>query len=112
MPASTSDRIEKFEQMVTRFPTSEVPRYSLATAYVDAGRLEDAARTFGEVTTLRPDFLMAWVGQARTLVQLERFAEARPLAVEARRLAIAQGHSEPRSESEALLDEIERELGA
>lgn len=106
MSAPTPDRIARFQALVAQFPNSEVPRYSLGQAQMDAGLYDDAAATFIACTTLRPDFLMAWVQAAQALVRLERWTDARPYAEQALTLAIAQGHSGPRGDAEALLEEI------
>lgn len=111
MTTPTPDRITRFEALVAQFPTSEVPRYSLGQALMDAGRYDEAATTFVACTTLRADFLMAWVLAAQCFVRLERWADARNYAVKGLALAIAQGHSGPRGDAEALLEEIEQAGG-
>ena len=111
MPLSIDERLVKFQSMVQRFPDSEVPRFSLAQVLFEAGRFDECQATAAEVVRLRPDFLMAWLLRARSLALLERWTEAQPIAEHARGLAIAQHHSEPRADAEALLEEIAAELG-
>lgn len=103
-------KIERYESMVARFPQSEVPRYSLACAYREAGRIEDALTEFAEIMRIKPDFMMAWVHTTELLVGLERYDEARPICTAAIALAKAQDHSGPLMDCETLLDEIESEL--
>ena len=104
------ERILKFGQLVERFPASEVPRFSLAQAYRDAGEFSDAEQAFQQVTELKSDFMLAWIERARCLVALERYDEAQPIAQKGLELAIAQGHQEPKLDCEALLEEIEEEM--
>ena len=110
MALSPEQRIQRFSDLSSRFPDSEVPRFSLAQAYQDHGDLELAAQTYGEVTNLKEDFMLAWIERARCLVGLERYEEAKPHAEKGLALAVAQGHQEPRSDCEALLEEIEEEI--
>jgi tetratricopeptide (TPR) repeat protein len=111
MSSPADARIEKFLGMVEQFPDSELPRFSLGQAYVEAGRYEDAERTFAEVARINPTYMMAWVHRAQALCELERWADAKQACEEAIRLAVAQGHSGPKMECEQLLEEIEEELG-
>jgi tetratricopeptide (TPR) repeat protein len=110
MPLSPEERIDKFSRLATQFPNSEVPHFSLAQAYRDAGRYEEAQATFGLVTDLKGEFMLAWIERARCLIALERYEEARPIAQRGYELAISQGHQEPKLDCEALLEEIEEEL--
>ena len=110
MPATPKERIEKFYDLVQRFPDSEVPRFSLAQAYRDAGRYEDAEKAYSDVIAIKSDFMLAWIERARCLISLERYEDAEPIARQGLALAVAQGHQEPRIDCEALLEEIEEEI--
>ena len=105
------NRIERFQKMVEQFPGSEVPRFSLAQAYFEADRLEEAAATFEEVIELKPDYMMAWVLRTRALIGLERFEAALAVCERALALAIEQDHQDPRIDCELMLEEIREELG-
>ncbi len=103
--------IERFEAIVARFPDSEVPRYSLAGAYRAAGRDEDALDQLTTIcTSLKPDYMMAWVQRTELLVALERFEDALAVCTRAIELAKAQDHKGPLMDCEALLEEIEENL--
>lgn len=105
-----SERIDRCRALVAQFPDSELPRFSLGQALLEAGRFEEAAATFAEVAAIKPDYMMAHVHRTRALMELERWSDARDACRAAIQLAIAQGHSGPRMECEQLLGEIEDEL--
>lgn len=102
--------IERFRAMVERFPNSEVPRYSLAMAYLDAEQVEEAEAELAEITRIKPSYMMAWVQRTRALMTLERFESAREVCQQAIRLATEQNHQGPLMDCEMLLEEIEEEL--
>ena len=110
MTLTPDQRIQKFFQLAERFPESEVPRFSLAQAYRDAGQYEQAELAFQAVTDIKADFMLAWIERARCLVALERYEDAKPIAEYGLQLAIDQFHEEPKLDCEALLEEIEEEL--
>jgi tetratricopeptide (TPR) repeat protein len=106
----TQARIDRFKAMVAQFPQSEVPRFSLGQAYMEAGQLEEAAKTFTEVTDIKSDFMMAWVLRTRALIGLERFEDALPICQHALQLAIDQDHQDPKIDCELMLEEIQEEI--
>ena len=99
-------RIAKWQAMATQFPKSELPRFSLAKAYLEAQRLEEAAEAFAEVGRLKPDFMMAFVHRAEALMALGRNDEARAACERGLELAIAQHHSGPQEDCERMLEEL------
>ena len=105
-----STDIPRYEALVEAFPTSEVPRFSLACAYMEANRYEDAEAAFAAAIDIKPDYLMAWVQRARVLVTLEREEAAAEVCRHAMGLAQAQGHRGPLEDCEAILEEIEGDL--
>lgn len=107
----TDDRIARFRKMADQFPTSELPRFSLGQALLEARRWGEAEETFAEVIRINPSYMMAFVHRTRALMELERWSDAADACRTAISLAISQGHSGPRAECEQLLAEIEDELG-
>ena len=83
-------KIEKFLALKGKMPTSELPRWSLAQAYEEAGQTLDAFREYGELVTLKPDYCLAWLRlgaialheMADEVVAKEALETARRLAVE------------------------------
>jgi hypothetical protein len=101
-------KIDRFAALKAKMPQSELPRWSLAQAYEEAGRTLDAFREYGELVTLKPDYCLAWLRLgAIAMHELADLAVAREALTEARRLAVAQGHNAPRLEVDALLEELE-----
>jgi len=108
--AIVAPRIARFEAMVARFPDRSPPRFSLARALQDAGELAAAVPHYARAAELQPDLMMAWLHHAECLLGLQRFAEALPIAEEARRLAVTQGHEGPLADATELLEDLADEL--
>lgn len=100
-------KIDRFLALKEKMPTSELPRWTLAQAYEEAGRPEDAEREYLDLVALKPDYCMAWLRLGAVRLGLGRPAEARHPLEESIRLARAQGHEAPRMEAAKLLGEIE-----
>ena len=109
-PQKLAAKIERFEGMVAQFPSSEVPRFSLAQAYMDADRLDEADAMLQSVIEIKADFMMAWILRGRALMGLERFEDARAVVTEALALAKAQDHRDPQIDCELMLEELEEIL--
>lgn len=103
-------KIARFLALKERFPESEMPRWSLATAYESQGLYSEAAREFKELVRLKPDYCIAFVHLGSCLSELERFDEALAALEEGKRLAIAQGHMAPKQEAEMLIEQVNEEL--
>ncbi len=101
------DKIAKFAALKARMPNSELPRWSLAQAYEDAGQTLDAFREYGELVSIKPDYCLAWLRLgAIALRELADLAVAKEALTTAQRLAIEQGHSAPKMEAESLMREL------
>lgn len=103
-------RIERFAALKARFPDREQPRWTLATALAEGGRLAEAATEFQELVEIKPDFCVAWLHLGSTLLELDRARDAVTALEKARDLAIDQDHTAPRLEAEQLLEEALEEL--
>ena len=101
-------KIARFSALKAKMPQSELPRWSLAQAYEEAGQTLDAFREYGELVTMKPDYCVAWLRLgAIALRELADHEVAREALTRARDLAIEQGHAAPRNEAEALLEELD-----
>ena len=107
---SDDAKIALFLALKEKFPQSEMPRWSLATAYEDAGRLDEAIAEFRELVAVKPDYCVAWVHLGACLIEEERYEQAIAALEEGRRLALEQGHEAPRSEADMLLEQARDEL--
>jgi len=103
-------RITRFTQLKAQFPQSEMPRWTLATAYEEAGRYPEAIREFEELVALKPDYCVAYIHLGTCLIREERYADAIRTLEEGHRLAIAQGHMAPKNEAEMLIEQAREEL--
>ncbi len=110
MTAAEDPRITRFHAMLADDPDNELAWFSLGQALFEAKRHAEADHAFARAAELQPDLMMAWFRRAQCLVALGRPAEARPLAEETRRLAIAQNHVGPKGDAEELLEEIDDAL--
>ncbi|TNF32626.1 MAG: molecular chaperone DnaJ [Deltaproteobacteria bacterium] len=103
-------RIARFTALKAQFPQSEMPRWSLATAYEDAKRYPEAIVELQELVALKPDYCVAFIHLGSCLIAEERYEEAIAALEEGRRLAIEQGHLAPKNEAEMLIDQAREEL--
>ena len=103
-------RIAKFEALANQFPKSELPRFSLGQAYLDAAMYAEAEAAFAMVEALKPDYMMAVIHRAEALLKLGRHVDARPVVERGLKLAIAQNHTGPKADCEELMEQIDRHL--
>lgn len=103
-------RIARFTKLKAQFPDSEMPRWSLATAYEESGRHAEAIVEFRELVAMKPDYCIAFVHLGACLIHEERYEEAIEALEEGKRLAIDQGHMAPKAEAEMLIDQAREEL--
>ena len=112
MSDAAQAKITKFAALKARMPTSELPRWSLAQAYEEAGQTLDAFREYGELVSIKPDYCLAWLRLgAIALRELADLVVAKEALTTAQRLAIEQGHSAPKMEAESLMRELAEAAG-
>ena len=87
-------------------PDNELFRFSLAQALVADARVAEALAHLEYCTAKRADWMMARILLGKSLVQLDRRAEARPHLEAALRLATEQHHEDPARELRGLLDDL------
>ena len=98
--------IARWKAQVEKFPTSELPRFSLANAYCDGGAYEEAVETLREAIAMKPDWMAAKILFARALIMLKLYDEARAVLEESRVLAHRQGHASPIEEINELIEQL------
>ena len=98
-----SSRIEQFRALVERQPDNELFRFSLAQALLADGQAGDALPHLEFCAAKKSDWMMPRILLAKTLIQLGRRPEAKPVIAEALQLAIDQDHEDPERELRALL---------
>lgn len=99
-------RTEQFQALVTQQPDNELFRFSLAQALSGEGRFAEAAPHYRFCTAKKADWMMAWIGLGKALVQLGQRREAADVLATALRLAIEQHHEDPERELRALLQDL------
>ena len=103
-----ASRTEQFEALVRAQPGNALFRFSLAQALAGEGRLAEAVPQYEACVASRADWMMPRILLGKTLLQLGRTPEAKPLLTEALNLAMAQSHEDPERELRTLLAEIEQ----
>lgn len=71
------EKIAQFREVVGLMPDDPVAHLGLASAYLEAGRAEDAVREFGAAIRLKPDYTAAHRGLGRALERAGRPEEAK-----------------------------------
>lgn len=112
MSDAVQAKIARFKGLKEKMPQSELPRWTLAQAYEEAGQTLDAFREYGELVTIKPDYCLAWLRLgAIALRELADLETAKGALTTAQRLAIEQGHSAPKMEAESLMRELAEASG-
>jgi len=99
-------RIERWSRLAAQEPGNKLHQFALAGAYLQAARFGEGAQAYGRCLELDPGWMVAAIKQARCLIELRRFDEARTALDLGARLAIEQGHDEPFAEIRALRDQL------
>src|SRR5262249_33839616 len=91
-------RIERNERIVAQMPDNHLARVGLGSAYLDAGRVEEAEIQLRRCLEIQPDWMAVAISLGRCLVMREQHEEALGVLAAARRMAVQQGHSSPLEE--------------
>ena len=103
------DVVARWKAQVEKFPDNELPRFSLAKAYIDAGAYEEAIETLKDAITIKSDWMAAKIMLARALIHLQRYDEARPMLEESRNLAHQLGHESPIQEIDEMIEQLPKD---
>ena len=106
MKSVVKNRSEQFAALVAQQPDNELFRFSLAQALLAEGRPADAVPHFELCAHKKTDWMMPRILLGKTLITLNRRAEAKPWLAAALQLAIDQDHEDPERELRALLAEL------
>lgn len=96
-------RIDQFSALVAKQPDNELFRFSLAQAFLAAGRGAEACAHLEVCCQRKADWMMPRIMLGKYLLAAGRTADAKPLLEAALALAEAQAHEDPASELRALL---------
>ncbi len=97
-------RVEQFQSLFTASPDNELFRFSLAQAFIDAGRDSEAIPHLEYCAEKKADWMMPRIMLGKILLASGETARARPLLEAALQLAIDQDHDDPAEELRAILD--------
>ncbi len=101
-------RIAEFREVVELFPDDPVPRFGLATAYLEAGDADSAVREFRTVLEQKPDYTAAYRGLGRALEQVGHIDEAKHAYRQGIVVGERTGDLQTKKEMEVFLRRIER----
>ncbi len=106
----SEEKIAQFLALKTAHPTSEMPRWTLATTFAELGRYGEAIEEFQALIAMKPDYCVAYLHLGSCLLEEDRAEDALKVLGRARQLAIDQSHTAPRQEAEMLLEQAREEL--
>ncbi len=73
------DRIARFENMAVADPSNDMAHFSLGSAYFDAERYEEAAKSFNQCIALNPDMTRAMELGGASFLKIGKVDEAKTL---------------------------------
>jgi Fe-S cluster biosynthesis and repair protein YggX len=105
MSTTAQERIAQWEQMAREAP-DDMAYFSLANAYKDADRPQDAADAFAKAIELNPGMSRAYQLRGQVLIQLGKQDEAGPLLTQGYTVAAERGDVMPQKAIGSLLEKI------
>jgi predicted Zn-dependent protease len=102
------DRIAMLKEVLAGDPNNVLARYGLAMEHSKAGATDAALVEFNELITANPGYVAAYQQAAQTLVNAERFDEAKEMLQKGMSAAAQANNPHARSEMEMMLEEISR----
>jgi tetratricopeptide (TPR) repeat protein len=100
------DRIATLKEVLAADPANILARYGLAMEYSKAGDTDAAVTEFKRLITENPNYIAAYQQGAQTLLNAERYDEARELLNQGIAVADRAGNQHAKSEMEGMLDSI------
>lgn len=102
------DRIAGLREILTMDPGNSFARYGLAMELVNAGAIDEALATFGELKESDREYVAGLFMAAQTLASAGRTEEAIARLKHGIESAKAAGNHHALSEMQAMLDDLER----
>ncbi len=90
--APPGSRLDALEKLLKQGQDSALLRFGLGRAYLEAGRIQEAAQHLEAAVTLDPGYSAAWKAYAQALVQSGRTEEA--AGIYERGIATAEGRGD------------------
>ena len=105
MPAQS--RLEQIESMLHDEPNDPELRYMLAMEHASGGNDAEAVRCFQDLIARCPDYAPAYHQGGRTLVRLDRIAEAQEMLRKGIPIALKNNNQHAAGEMQELLESLE-----
>jgi predicted Zn-dependent protease len=102
------DRIAMLKEVLAGDPTNVLARYGLAMEQSKSGATDAALAEFNALIAANPAYVAAYQQAAQTLVNAERFDEAKEMLQKGMAAAEQAKNPHARSEMEMMLEEIGR----
>lgn len=112
MSQQLEEKIAQFQNMATADPENELGHYRLGQLLAEAGRDEEAVRSFQRTLELSPNFSKVYQLEAECLLRLGRRDEAVRLLKEGYGVADERGDMVPRDAMARMLKELGEEVPA
>ena len=100
-------KIQKFQDLVSKNPSNELFRFSLAQALIEEDRHAEAIEQLDICLDKKPDWMVAAILKGKSLLALRRIEEARAVFERSLQLAIEQHHETPEAEVRGLLSQLQ-----
>jgi len=107
---SIDERIERFEHMASADPDNEMAHFSLGSAYLQAGRGAEAAKSFERCIELNRDMSKAWQLCGEAMVLAGWTDKAVAVLEEGYTLAATRGDRMPQDAMGEALTSLDREV--
>lgn len=102
------DRIAMLKEVLAGDPSNVLARYGLAMEHSKAGATDAALAEFNALIAASPTYVAAYQQAAQTLINAERFDDAKAMLQKGMAAAAQANNPHARSEMEMLLEEISR----
>lgn len=101
------NKIETFQEKVSRAPENMFFRFSLGQALYDAGQFDAAIGHLSLCAESREDWMLPRILLGKALLERGAPEEAETVLKDALKLAVAQHHEDPEAELRELLHTLE-----
>ncbi|MEM0982545.1 MAG: Fe(2+)-trafficking protein [Planctomycetota bacterium] len=103
-------RIKQFEELVAEDPSNDMAHFSLAGAYMQAERLQDAVEAYRRCTEANAEMSKAYQLGAQALIKLDKSDEAADMLMRGYVIAAERGDVMPKQAMADLLRQLGRDV--
>jgi cytochrome c-type biogenesis protein CcmH/NrfG len=102
------ERIAMLKEVLAGDPNNVLARYGLAMEYSKWGQTDEALAEFNALIAANPAYVAAYQQAAQTLINAERFDDAKVMLEKGTATAESANNPHAKSEMEMMLEEISR----